>query len=237
MVSTKKPHRIPPECVAYSLPHVAPLRRCPQTGIGAVTVRAFAVKVGVISTHTRSARPAKMSNPEANFNRLLDVARETFKENVADIYELGRELSEAHGLPLALVYQDNGFIFQLKKSEIEGELPAGFINVTEKKGRVVFSTLDLVCLSFGIGYRHRSSAHHHECSSGVKKKRNARMKDALDEVMSLSDKLFTPPRIRSRNTLTRFGRIIRELVDSIVSYIGALYKASEAVRLPWDTPR
>ena len=93
----------------------------------------------------------EMRTPEANFNRLLDVARETFKENVADIYELGRELSEAHGLPLALVYQDGGFIFQLKKSEVEGELPAEFINVTEKKGRVVFSTLDLVRLPFVMG--------------------------------------------------------------------------------------
>lgn len=81
---------------------------------------------------------------------MLDVARETFKENVADIYQLGRELSDAHGLPLALVYQDSGFIFQLKKAEVEGELPAGFINVMEKKGKVAFSTLDLVRLSLGI---------------------------------------------------------------------------------------
>ncbi|KAF9781104.1 muts domain V-domain-containing protein [Thelephora terrestris] len=158
----------------------------PRTGIGAVTVRVFAVK--------------------ANFNRLLDVARETFKENVADIYELGRELSGTHGLPLALVYQDSGFVFQLKKLEVGGGLPAEFINVTEKKGRIVFSTLDL-------------------------KKRNARMKDALDEVMSLSDKLFPPPCLLSRNTLTHLCRIIRDLIGSIVSHIGALYKASEAVSL------
>lgn len=97
---------------------------------------------------------------EANFNRLLDVARETYKENVADIYELGRELSEAHGLPLGLVYQDSGFIFQLKKSEVEGGLPAEFINVTHKKGRIVFSTLDLVRLQFVISYPRT-----HRCSS------------------------------------------------------------------------
>lgn len=139
--------------------------------------------IGVVHFETRS--------PKANFNRLLDVARETFKENVADIYELGRELSEAHGLPLSLVYQDSGFIFQLKKSEVEGELPAEFINATEKKGRIVFSTLDLVRLSFVI--------RNFQCSS-LKKKRNARMKDALDEVMSLSDKLFLPPYNRFRNT-------------------------------------
>ena len=51
------------------------------------------------------------------------------------------------------MYQDNGFIFQLKKAELEGELPTGFINVTEKKGRVTFSTLDLVSLWLGIRTR------------------------------------------------------------------------------------
>jgi hypothetical protein len=57
------------------------------------------------------------------------------------------------------------------------------------------------------------------------------MKDALDEVMSLSDKLFPPPCLLSRNTLTHLCRIIRDLIGSIVSHIGALYKASEAVSL------
>ena len=101
-----------------------------------------------------------MCHPKANFNRLLDVARETFKENVADIYQLGRELSETHGLPLALVYQDSGFIFQLKKSETEDELPVEFINVTEKKGKVAFSTLDLVCPLLGIRDFSHFSGHH-----------------------------------------------------------------------------
>lgn len=127
------------------------LKQHSQTGIGAVTARVFAVKVSVPRFHACSAPPAETCNTEANFNRLLDVARETFKENVADIYQLGRELSEAHGLPLALVYRDSGFIFQLKKLEAEDELPAEFINVTQKKGRVVFSTLDLVRLSSSIG--------------------------------------------------------------------------------------
>jgi DNA mismatch repair protein MSH4 len=191
----------------------------------------FAVKVGAPRVRAYSVPWAELSNSKANFNRLLDVARETFKENVADIYELGRELSEAHGLPLALAYQDSGFIFQLKKLEAEGELPAEFINVTEKKGRVVFSTLDLVRSPLEIKNLPDPSAH--RCFSVMKKKRNARMKDALDEVMSLSDRLSPPPRIRSRNILTHLNRIIRELTGSIVSHIGALYKASEAVSLVW----
>ncbi|GLB36707.1 putative mutS family domain IV [Lyophyllum shimeji] len=137
-------------------------------GIGAVNARVYAVK--------------------AHRNRLLDVARETYKENVGDIFQLNRTLSEEHGLPLALVYQDTGFVFTLKKTDLEGELPKGFINVSVKKGKWVFSSMDL-------------------------KKMNARMKDALDETLVLSDK------------------IIHDLVAEILVDVGALYKASEAVAL------
>ncbi|KAI0761165.1 muts domain V-domain-containing protein [Trametes elegans] len=142
-------------------------------GLNAVNSRVYAVK--------------------ANYNRLLDVARETYKENVNDIYALRSRLSEEHDLPLMLVYRDSdaGFVFALKKADLEdagGELPRGFIDVTGQKGRLVFSSIEL-------------------------KKRNARMKDALDETLILSDK------------------IIQDLTDEIVSDIGALYKASEAVAL------
>ena len=61
------------------------------------------------------------------------------------------------------------------------------------------------------------------------------MKDALDEVMSLSDKLSLPSHALSKAILTRFSRIIRELIGSIVGHIGALYKSSEAVSRPGNT--
>ncbi|RDX51557.1 hypothetical protein OH76DRAFT_1378852 [Lentinus brumalis] len=142
-------------------------------GLNAVNARVYAVK--------------------ANFNRLLDVARETYKENVGDIYALRNRLAEEHNLPFTLVYRDSdaGFIFAVKKTDLEdagGELPRGFVDVTAQKGRWVFSSVEL-------------------------KKRNARMKDALDETLILSDK------------------IIQDLTDEIVVDIGALYKASEAVAL------
>ncbi|KAI0727611.1 muts domain V-domain-containing protein [Fomitopsis betulina] len=137
-------------------------------GLGAINARVYAVK--------------------ANCNRLLDVARETYKENIGDIFTLNRDLSERHNLPLSLVLQDMGFVFALKKSELEGELPKGFVNVTMQKGRWLFSSIEL-------------------------KKRNARMKDALDETLILSDK------------------IIQDLAAEIVASIGALYKASEAVAI------
>ncbi|KAI9462694.1 muts domain V-domain-containing protein [Boletus coccyginus] len=137
-------------------------------GLAAVNARVYAVK--------------------ANRNRLLDVARETFKENVGDIYQLNTALSEKHGLPITLVYQENGFVFALKKDDLEGELPKGFLNVSAKRGRWIFSSMEL-------------------------KKMNARMKDALDETLILSDK------------------IIQELVVEVLSHSGALYTASEAVAL------
>lgn len=96
-------------------------------GIGAVNARVYAVK--------------------ANCNRLLDVARETYKENVSDIFQLNRTLSEAHELPLAVVYQDTGFVFMLKKSDLDGELPKGFINVSMKKEKWFFSSIELVITS------------------------------------------------------------------------------------------
>ncbi|KAJ7607391.1 muts domain V-domain-containing protein [Roridomyces roridus] len=138
-------------------------------GIAAVNARVYAVK--------------------ANCNRLLDVARETYKENVGDIFQLNRTLTDTHGLPLALVYQETGFVFALRKDELEGnELPRGFVNPSLKKGKWTFSSMEL-------------------------KKMNARMKDALDETLILSEK------------------IIQDLVADILGDVGALYKASEAVAL------
>ncbi|KAJ7756277.1 muts domain V-domain-containing protein [Mycena metata] len=137
-------------------------------GIAAVNARVYAVK--------------------ANCNRLLDVARETYKENVGDIFLLNRNLSDTHALPISLMYQETGFVFTLRKNELEGELPRGFINATLKKGKWTFTSMDL-------------------------KKMNARMKDALDETLILSEK------------------IIQDLVADILGNVGALYKASEAVAL------
>ncbi|TCD71448.1 MutS protein msh4 [Steccherinum ochraceum] len=137
-------------------------------GLAAATTRVYAVK--------------------ANFNHLLDIARETYKENISDIFSLNQELSHEFDLPLSLQYQETGFIFQLKKTDLEGELPRGFIDVTVKKGKYMFSSLEL-------------------------KKRNARLKEALEETLLLSDK------------------IIQDVVSDVIEDIHVLYKASEAVAM------
>ncbi|KAI0307402.1 muts domain V-domain-containing protein [Multifurca ochricompacta] len=140
-----------------------------KTGIGAINARVYAVK--------------------ANRNPLLDVARETYKENVGDIHALHRSLSEKHELPMQLAYQESGFLLAIKKRDLVDEkLPWGFINQSMQKGKWLFTTMEL-------------------------KKRNARMKDALDEALILSHST------------------IKALVSEILLDIGALYKASEASAL------
>ncbi|KAF7372036.1 MutS 4 [Mycena venus] len=137
-------------------------------GIAAVNARVYAIK--------------------ANCHPLLDVARETYKGNIGDIFEMNRTLSDAHGLPLSLVYQETGFVFTLRQNQLEGELPPGFISAKLKRGKWVFTSIDL-------------------------KKMNARMEDALNETLILSEK------------------IIQDLVARVLADVGTLYKASEAVAL------
>ena len=75
------------------------------------------------------------------------MARETYRENVGDIYQLCRELSEHHDLPFQLSYSDaGGHVLTLKKTELEGQIPKGFINVTSKGSKWSFSSLELVSL-------------------------------------------------------------------------------------------
>lgn len=46
---------------------------------------------------------------------------------------------------MTLVYQGSGFVFALKKDDLEGELPNSFLNVSAQKGRWIFSSMELVC--------------------------------------------------------------------------------------------
>jgi DNA mismatch repair protein MSH4 len=105
---------------------------------------------------------------KANCNKLLDVARETYKENLGDIYQLNRTLSEEHGLPFTLIRQNTGFVFGLKKNELDGELPKGFVNVKLQKGRWIFSCMDLVCffrLRVNLQKALRGSPEKDECTN------------------------------------------------------------------------
>ena len=90
----------------------------------------------------------------ANHNWLLDVARQAYQENIGDIYQLNHTLSDKHNLPFMMVYQSTEFVFALKKTDLEGELPKEFVNAVLKKGRWIFSSMELVCFFFFSGVSH-----------------------------------------------------------------------------------
>jgi len=94
----------------------------------------------------RSQLPGKpvLTVNQANCNRLLNVARETYKENVGDIMQLTDTLRAEHDIPVQSIYQDSGFVFCVKKADLEGGLPPGFINVLSKGAKYYFSSVELV---------------------------------------------------------------------------------------------
>lgn len=121
---------------------------------------------------------------KANYNRLLDVARETYRENIEDIYKLNTSMAEEHSLPLTLVYKETGcgFWFTVRRDEVTGQLPKDFLNVTATGAKMVFTSLELV------GITRSYPVFLTKLITSPQKKRNARFKDSLDEALILSDK-------------------------------------------------
>lgn len=110
-----------------------------------MNARVYAIKVTDIVFQFRSGC-TDLAIAQSNFNRLLDVARETFKENVGDIMQLTSNISEECGIPISSLYQENGFVFCAKKSDVDGDFPTGFINITSRGQRWLFSSVELVCM-------------------------------------------------------------------------------------------
>ncbi|ELU38620.1 mutS domain-containing protein [Rhizoctonia solani AG-1 IA] len=150
------------------------------TSFGSVTKKVYAVR--------------------ANYNRLLDVARETYRENVTDIIELQEELSKEHDLPISMQWQDSGFVFVLKKGDVPPgtkSLPRPFINHSRLIGRLLIEKAKCAFEGFA-----------------------GRGTIAQRPVKSLQF-----PEIDFDDITLR---IVKALVERILEDIGVLYKASEA---------
>ncbi|KAI9788486.1 MAG: MutS protein msh4 [Piccolia ochrophora] len=100
-------------------------------------------------------------------NGLLDVARQTFKDANADVYELCTELQQAHELGLEVRYDTaRQFYLRFSASELDGRnLDPIFVNVFRKKNMIECQTLELM-------------------------KRNQRIADSHAEVILMSDELI-----------------------------------------------
>ncbi|CAG8507780.1 3835_t:CDS:10 [Acaulospora colombiana] len=109
---------------------------------------------------------------KADRNPLLDVARASYKENIHDIFDLGKTTQEKYEVPVELVYLQEGgggFHFSLLRSVTEDadwEWPQEWIDRTLRRKKWIFSSLDL-------------------------KKLNARMREMLEETLMISARLHS----------------------------------------------
>ncbi|KAF3315518.1 MutS protein msh4 [Orbilia oligospora] len=149
---------------------------------------------------------------KSGVNGLLDVARQTYKEATEDLHVLFQEIArvfasiprlaynETHTHPLFLgeynlptleIKYDaqRGYYLRLPIADIEdAPLPPIFVNIMRKKKFMECTTLDIM-------------------------KRNARIGDAMTEVLLMSD------------------RTIQDLIDAIRGEMFALYKVCEGVAM------
>jgi len=117
-----------------------------KTAVGLRNQRCFAVKAGR--------------------NGLLDVARQTFKETINDIFEVVNQYIEDSGIGLKIQFNlTMGYYLSTTTDQLDGgELALIFINVIKKGKTLTFTTLELV-------------------------KKNAKINDSLTEVYLMSDKI------------------------------------------------
>ncbi|PWN98876.1 hypothetical protein FA09DRAFT_296615 [Tilletiopsis washingtonensis] len=110
-----------------------------------------------------SSRNARLYAIKAAHSPLLDVARETYKENMGDIHDLARRYSESYKLDVSLKSAATGFSLSGAESIAQRDLPSEFTNVLPTKNgkSLTFSSLPL-------------------------KKCNQRLNDSLNEVLLLS---------------------------------------------------
>lgn len=108
--------------------------------------------------------------------RLLDVARETYKENLNDAFELCEEMKEKYGIEMGMDYGASGCVFFCSKAELEGkELPRIFINVV--------SPLRVAGRRVGADKREQNKkAKKFEFSSMDLKKKNSRIQESVQEI-------------------------------------------------------
>ncbi|GAA5897919.1 hypothetical protein JCM8208_003192 [Rhodotorula glutinis] len=122
-------------------------------------------------------RHARLFAIKAERKLLLDVARETYRENLSDAHDLGDTLRSTFALESLQMVQvggagsgggGGGFVFVMSRDEWDdkkGEMARAVTNVTVKGKKVEFSSLEL-------------------------KKRNARLHDSVQEILIMSEEIL-----------------------------------------------
>ncbi|GEM09965.1 DNA mismatch repair protein MSH4 [Rhodotorula toruloides] len=160
-------------------------------------------------------RHARLFAIKAEKKRLLDVARETWRENTSDVNDLCDSLRDDYGLEgLTLMQSGKGsaYVFQLTKEEWEekkGDIGKAFTNVNVLKKRVEFSSLDL-------------------------QKRNARLQESEQEIYLMSEEILDEmfQEIRSRVTCLYKCSEAIALLDMLAAF-AELSSKEDYVRPEW----
>ncbi|KAI1315559.1 MutS protein msh4 [Mortierella claussenii] len=105
---------------------------------------------------------------KAGCNGLLDVARQTYKETINDIFEAVNRYVEEYDVGLKVQFNVTmGYYLSMTVDQHKGtELPLIFINIIKKHKTLTFTTLELI-------------------------KKNAKINDSLTEVYLMSDKVIS----------------------------------------------
>ncbi|GAA5967803.1 hypothetical protein JCM11641_005769 [Rhodosporidiobolus odoratus] len=162
-----------------------------------------------------ATRHARLFAIKAERKRLLDVARETYRENLNDAYELLDVLKEKHGIETLQLVQTaaSGFVLQCTAEEWEEKKEEGvaraFINITKKNKKMEMSTLDL-------------------------KKRNARILESEQEILLMSDEILDEMFDEIRGSIACLYRCSEALamLDMLTAFADIAGK-NEYVRPEW----
>ncbi|KAI8336838.1 DNA mismatch repair protein Msh4 [Chlamydoabsidia padenii] len=102
---------------------------------------------------------------QSGVNGLLDVARQTYKETIEDIYDTVTEYCSTFGLKLKLQFDnERKFYLSLPVDKDIPNLPPLFINISKKKKSMSFSSLELL-------------------------QKNSRVEESLSEIYLMSDRI------------------------------------------------
>ncbi|KAJ3466231.1 hypothetical protein MRS44_006889 [Fusarium solani] len=150
---------------------------------------------------------------KGGINGMLDVARQTYKEQTEEVHKYLDRLNETHGFGASLKY-DNGrkYWFRLRAADFEGRsLPDEFVNVVRKKDKIECQTLALIKL-------------------------NVRLADAAHEVVLRSDNIIQTLITDLRQEVPHLFRLCESiaLVDMVSSF-GQLATTRDYVRPEIDT--
>ncbi|OWZ55230.1 DNA mismatch repair protein MSH4 [Cryptococcus neoformans 125.91] len=92
----------------------------------------------------QNARIARLFAVKAGFAPLLDVARQTYQENLQDIYDLQSEVNGKYGLNCQVESVGGTFQFSIPSGQPENLLPSEFIGIEKAKHKIRFTNQELL---------------------------------------------------------------------------------------------